>query len=63
MGRGTFGRVYIAIDKVTNRAVAVQRQSVPSEAASREFAAHSMLRGFPSPHILMTMMLDYFIDH
>jgi hypothetical protein len=55
MGHGTVGRVYIAIDKVTNQVVAVKRQSVPSEAASREFAARSMLCSVPSPDILMML--------
>jgi serine/threonine protein kinase len=58
MGHGSFGRVYIAIDQVTGKAVAVKRQSLPSDAAHREFSVYSMMRSMPCEHVLM--MLDYF---
>jgi hypothetical protein len=58
MGHGSFGRVYFAVDRLTNEVVAVKRQGVPGQAAGRELATLLMLRSYPSPNIVQT--LEYF---
>ena len=58
IGSGTFGDVSMAIDKLTNRRVAIKQQSTDSETCSREFAFLAALSVHPHPNV--AVMLDYF---
>ena len=50
-GRGAYGTVYLAVDRLTNKAVAIKQQRVPSDAAAREMATYGLLREFPHEHV------------
>ena len=54
---GGFGQVHLAIDKITNRRVAIKKQSNGQEAA-QGLLAYSVYQASPSPEYLS--MLDYF---
>jgi serine/threonine protein kinase len=51
IGSGSFGAVYIAVDQLTDDAVAVKRQTIPSEQATRELALYQMLRAWPHHNV------------
>ena len=50
-GRGAYGTVYLALDRLTDNTVAIKRQSIPCDTASREMAIYSLLRAFPHQHV------------
>jgi len=58
IGEGTYGRVSMAIDQLTNRRVAVKKQDVKSQSCTREFAFLSALGAHPSDNV--AVMLDHF---
>ena len=58
LGSGTFGRVRTAIDRFSNRRVAVKVQRSRSEEAERELLFYSFLQ--LHPHGNVVGMLDYF---
>ena len=58
IGEGTYGRVSMAIDQLTNRRVAVKKQDVKSQSCAREFAFLSALGAHPSDNV--AVMLDHF---
>ena len=41
-GRGAYGTVYLALDRLTDNSVAIKRQSIPCDTASREMAIVSL---------------------
>ncbi len=57
--QGRCGTELLAIDRLTNRRVAVRTQHVPSEEVSREFLAFSLIGAFP--HQNVSTMLDYYV--
>ena len=59
VAKGSFGRVYIAVDKVTGATVAVKRQPLPCSVASAELAFYKALSQSPHPHIVP--LLDHFV--
>ena len=59
IGSGAFGDVSIAIDRMTNRRVAIKRQGTDSEACAREFAIFPALSAHPHPND--SVMLDYYV--
>ena len=59
LGAGSYGRVILAIDRVTDEVVACKRQKLPSESCMRELTAHMFLRSNPHPNVLM--MRDHFV--
>ena len=58
MASGSFGKVYIAVDRTTGATVAVKRQDVPSNAAARELVFYMALKHNPHPNIMS--LLDNF---
>ena len=42
LGRGSFGAVTVAIDRLTQQRVAVKQQPIPSEQATREMSAYTV---------------------
>ena len=58
LASGSFGKVYIAVDRNTGATVAVKRQEVPSTAATRELAFYMALKHNPHPNIMS--LLDNF---
>ena len=60
LGKGTFGRVYIAEDALTGDVVAVKRQKFPSAEAAKELAFAKMLVSNPSDNVVA--MKDCFCD-
>ena len=38
LAKGSFGRIYVAVDTQTGHTVAVKRQQVPSRTAARELS-------------------------
>lgn len=52
IGSGSFGAVYIGVDKLTNDVVAVKRQQLPSTEATREIALYQLLRAWPHKNVL-----------
>jgi serine/threonine protein kinase len=52
MAKGSFGRVYVAIDTHTGITVAVKRQQIPSRAAARELAFYQVLEQCPHPNVM-----------
>ena len=48
LGKGTFGRVFIAEDVCTGDVVAVKRQPYPSKEAAKELAFAKVLASNPS---------------
>lgn len=52
LGRGTFGKVYIAEDTLTGNVVAVKRQKYPSAEAAKELAFAKILASNPSVPVL-----------
>ena len=50
-GRGAYGTVYLAVDRLTGNAVAIKRQRIPSDAAAREMSIYRLLRAFPHEHV------------
>ena len=55
---GSFGRVYVAVDAVTNKTVAVKRQNVPNDQAVAEFLAYCTLAHFRHPNVMQ--LLNHF---
>jgi len=55
---GSYGKVRVAIDAMTNVKVAIKAQESPSDKAVRELALYSALSSHPHPHV--ACMLDYF---
>ena len=60
VARGSFGVVYLAMGMATGSAVAVKRQRLPSDEASRELAMYCLLRRHPHKHVLC--LLDQFVQ-
>ena len=58
VGKGGFGRVYAAVDSVTNNTVVVKRQMLPSDDAARELAWYKALRQVPHANI-MRLLHDF----
>ena len=59
LSRGSFGNVYIALDKSTGSAVIVKRQQAPSDVASTELAFYKALSQYSHPIVMP--LLDHFI--
>ena len=59
VSRGSFGSVYAAVDTATGQTVAVKRQKLPRDAASRELSWYKALSH--SPHANVMGMLDHFV--
>ena len=57
---GSFGRVYLAMDQLTQQPVAVKRQPAGHRSCAREMAVYEVFRAFPHDNILL--MLDRFVD-
>ena len=60
ISRGTLGKVYVAVDTLTEETVAVKRQVLPSDAASRELLFYSALSQYPHPSVMR--MRSHFIS-
>ena len=60
VGSGSFGRVSLAVDLLTNRRVAIKKQDVSSKMSQREFGFLSALGAHPCAHV--ACMLDYFVS-
>ena len=58
VARGTFGNIYIAVDRSRGSTVVVKRQEMPSDVAARELAYYKALSQFPHPNVMP--LLDYF---
>ena len=58
VARGTFGNIYIAVDRSRGSTVVVKRQKMPSDVAARELAYYKALSQFPHPNVMP--LLDYF---
>jgi len=52
VAKGSFGRVYVAIDTQTGNTVAVKRQQLPSRAAARELAFYQVLSQRAHPNVM-----------
>ena len=59
LARGSFGAIYIALDKTTSSTVVVKRQRVPGDAAARELAFYKALGQYLHPNVMP--LLDHFI--
>ena len=60
VGSGSFGTVYIAVDRLTQKTVAIKKQPYGSQSARTEHAVYFVLRAFPHPNV--QAMLDYYIE-
>ena len=58
VARGTFGKIYIAVDRSRDSTVMVKRQEMPSDVAARELAYYKALDSFPHPNVMP--LLDHF---
>jgi len=58
VARGSYGNVYIAIDRDSSGTVAVKRQEMPSNAAAKELAYYKALSQYPHPNVMA--LLDHF---
>ena len=61
LARGSYGNIYIALDKRTGSIVIVKRQKVPCDAAARELAFFKALSQYLHPNVMP--LLDHFIVH
>ena len=61
LARGSYGNIYIAMDKRTGSTVIVKRQKVPGNAAAGELAFYSALSQYSHPNVMP--LLDHFIVH
>ena len=61
LARGSYGNIYIALDKRTGSIVIVKRQKVPGDAAARELAFFKALSQYLHPNVMP--LLDHFIVH
>jgi len=52
LGKGTYGKIYIAEDTLTGDVVAVKRQEYPSDEAAKELAFAKALASNPSVPVL-----------
>ena len=59
IGKGSFGKVYVAVDLRTSTSVAVKRQQLPSTNASRELCFYKALSQERHDHVML--LLDHFI--
>ena len=59
IGKGSFGRVFVALDTVTDITVAVKRQVLPSDDAMRELQFYKALSQVPHPNVMQ--LLDHFV--
>ena len=59
ISKGSYGRIYIAVDQLTKETVAVKRQQVPSDEAASELAFYSALSHAPHPNVMG--LRDHFI--
>ena len=59
LARGSYGNIYIAMDKRTGSTVIVKRQKVPGHAAARELAFYKALSQYSHPNVMP--LLDHFI--
>ena len=59
LGRGNFGQVTVAIDRLTSQRVAIKQQAIPSEEATRELSAYCIYSSHRHQHVMT--MLDYFV--
>jgi len=59
IARGTFGKVFVAVDTRTENTVAVKRQVLPSDAASRELCWYKALS--QEKHRNLMDLLDHFV--
>ena len=60
VGRGTYGRVYQAVDQLTGDVVAVKTQNKDTDSARREIATYELLRSYPHQNI--ARMLNRYMD-
>ena len=60
VSEGSYGRVYAAVDKRSQRTVAVKRQLLPSDDAASELAFYSALSQARHPNVMS--LLDHFTD-
>ena len=58
LARGSFGNIYIALDKSTGSTVIAKRQQAPSDAASKELAFYKALTQYSHPNVMP--LLDHF---
>ena len=59
LARGSYGNIYIALDKRAGSTVIVKRQKVPSNDAARELAFYKALSQHVHPNVMP--LLDHFI--
>ncbi len=52
VGRGSYGKVYVALDRETGETVAVKRQQLPSRAATTELSIFKALSQVPHQNVL-----------
>ena len=60
VAKGSFGKVFAARDRETGEIVAVKRQRLPSDEATRELAFYKALSQVATPHV--QRMLCHFIQ-
>ena len=58
LARGSYGNIYIALDKRAGSTVIVKRQKVPGHAAARELAFYKALSQYSHPNVMP--LLDHF---
>ena len=59
VSKGSYGRVYVAVDELTKETVAVKRQVLPSDEAARELGFYSALSHAPHPNVMG--LRDHFV--
>ena len=52
LGKGGYGTVFLAFDKLRQEQVVIKRQEADTAAAAREIASYTMLQAFPHDNLL-----------